>query len=229
MKRITIIRETVRSLEKIKKVGLDLTKDYSSNQLVFDPKYRKFGRIFTSTEHYITVRFSSLDVTYFRKRGWKPCKERFLMDNYRAMTNKELAKALSCSKKIIEKKLDKLHLKRNFTWTTEHDKILKENQDKPIKWFVKQFNTSESSIKGRIYRLKEKGIIPLNPKRIFYKWTEEEDVFIISNLDKSNQWLADHFKIRVSNVKSRIRKLREEGKITIVRKRGKKKSVKKND
>ncbi|MFC1849903.1 hypothetical protein ACFL27_06810 [candidate division CSSED10-310 bacterium] len=224
-KRIQLIRETVENLNNVKKDGLDLLKDYEAKTLIYDKKRCKFGRVIINTKHYFTVKFKSDYITYFRKSGWKPGKEKFLEDNFRKMTNKELAKVLTCSEKIIEKKLSKLNLKRNFEWDEEKDQFLIKNIDRPNQWLADQLNTTLSSIKGRIYRLKTKGCIPASGKRVVFHWSQEADDFLLGNLDRSNQWLADHFEIKVSSIKSRLRKLREMGLITSNRKRGRKRKA----
>lgn len=222
-KRIQLIRETVLHFKDVKKNGFDLQRQYEVNELVYDDSLKRFGRIVSNQNDYLTVRFDHQELTYFRNNHWNKTKEKFLEDNYLTMTNKDFARAFHCSEKIVEKKLSRLNLKRNFEWDEEKDGFLLDNLDKSNKWLAEELDTTLSSIKGRIYRLKMKGYLPENQKRMTHKWTEKDDEFLIKNLGKTNKWLADHFNLKVSTIKSRIRKLRLQGKIKVMRKRGKRK------
>jgi len=222
LNRLQLIRSTVKFLNDIKQRGIDLGTDYSQNDLIYDKSRQTFGRIVVSNKYYFSASFNDELVTYFRKQDWKSGKEQFLIEHYMTLTNKDLAKVLHCSEKIIEKKLSKLNLKRNFEWDNQKDEFLLCNLDKSYQWLADKLNTSVSSIKGRIYRLKAKGSLDPAVKKETHTWTAEEDRFILANLNKSNQWFADFFQLKLSCIKSRLRKLRENGLISEQRKRGKK-------
>ncbi|MBN2382930.1 hypothetical protein JXQ70_08615 [bacterium] len=224
-KRIQFIRNVVGNLNAIKSRGIDLNCDYSTDELIYDTDLKRFGRITEANRYYFTVMYEDTQITYFRKQGWKPCKEKFLQDHFMTMTNRDLALVLQCTEKIVEKKLCRMHLKRNFEWDASKDTFLIRNIDKTNQWLAAKLKTTVSSIKGRIYRLKTKGVLPATHKKTIRVWLEEDDQYIRDHLDKSNQWLADHFDVKVSSIKSRIRKLRENGSISERRKRGKKKAA----
>jgi DNA-binding Lrp family transcriptional regulator len=57
-----------------------------------------------------------------------------------------------------------------------------------------------------------------------FRWTEENNAFLLDNLDKPYAWLADHFGISVGAVKGRIQRLKREG---VIRSTSKKTLVKK--
>lgn len=225
-KRLQIIKQKAEFLRNVRDTGIDLQRQYKPGSLVYEDGNGRFGHVVCNCKYYITVEFPNAKMTFFRKPGWRPCKEQYLRDNFRLMSNKDLAKVLDCSEKIIEKKLSKLKLKRNFIWDDSKDAFLIAHLSKPNQWLSQSLGTTVSSIKGRVFRLKSQGKILQEEKPVVYTWTDEADCFLRDNLHLSNSALAKHLSIPLTLVKSRLRRLRNTGFIpeTCVRPRGKRRA-----
>ncbi|OGL43180.1 MAG: hypothetical protein A2161_09025 [Candidatus Schekmanbacteria bacterium RBG_13_48_7] len=208
--RILLIKRRAKRLERLKRVGIQMKKKYRENDIVYCKERGKYGRIIRDDDYAILVDFDGDKTTYFRDSGWNAEKEEFLSKHFGLMSNKVLSMHLGCSVKVIEKKLSKLRLKRRFTWTDDKDEYLIKNINRPNKLLADELGTTIASVKGRLHRLKINGQV--SQKRwLVFRWTEQNDKFLLDNLQKPHAWVAQHFGITIGAVKGRIQKLKKEG------------------
>lgn len=215
--RILLIKRRAKRLERLKRLGIQMKKKYRENDIVYCKERGKYGRIIRDEDHALFVDFNGYKTIYFRDPGWSDEKEEFLCKNYGLMSNKALSVHLGCSIKVIEKKLNKLKLRRRFTWTPERDEYLIKNIDKPNKILAEELGTTIASVKGRLHRLKVTGRVEQKRWKVF-RWTKENDQFLLDNLDKTHAWIAKQFGISVGSVKQRLQKLKKEKILPVTKK-----------
>jgi len=210
--RLTLIKERVAYLEKIKKEGIDFSRRYKVNEIVYCPEQNQFGRVFKDTEDFFAVDFDPEIVYFRRKDGWTEDQLNFLRKNYRKLSGEALSERLGFTQDEIEERLNKENLKRRFVWTGQRDEMLLKLQRLSNKEIAEKLGTTVASVKGRLRRLRAKGV-NIKFRRRCFTWTKSKDHILLSNRQKTPEELADMLNTSVSSVKSRIRILQEQSKI----------------
>ncbi len=162
--RLALIKERCTHLEKVKKEGLILSKSYDINQIVFSHEHNQYGRILKITKDLLAVDYNPKIIYYQRNNDWTEKQLLFLKENFRRMSNVELTEHLDKTIKEIDIRMDIENLKRRFVWTKERDEMLLKLQELSNKDIAAKLNTTVASVKGRLRRLKAKGM-KIKPRR----------------------------------------------------------------
>jgi biotin operon repressor len=208
--RLALIKERVAYLEKVKKEGLNLSKRYKVSEIIYYPEQNQFGRILKDTKDFFAVDFNPEIVYFRRKNGWTDDQLKFLKENYRKMNNQSLSEYLGFTKEEINQKLKEENLKRVFTWTSKKDEILLKSQNLSNKEIAEKIGTTVASVKGRLRRLRAKGI-NIRFRRRCFTWTKSKDDILIKNHDKPLNDLANMLNTSLSSIKNRYKILEEQG------------------
>jgi len=210
--RLTLIKERIARLEKIKKEGLNLSKRYKVREIVYYPEQNQYGRILIDTEEFIAIDFNPEIVYFRRKDDWTNDQLKFLRENYKKMSNKVLSEYLGFTKDEIEERLTKENLKRRFVWTSQKDEILLKSQNLSNKEIANKLGTTVASVKGRLRRLRAKGE-NIKFRRRCFNWTKSKDEILVKNKDKSLDELAEILNTSLKSVKERFLMLQTQGSI----------------
>jgi len=183
------------------------------NSIVYYPDHNQFGRVINDTSDYIAINFDS-EVIYFRRNeDWTEDQLKYLRENYKNTTNKALAKHLDFTCEEVEEKLKKENLKRRFQWNKQRDEILVKSQNMTNHELAEKLGTSIASIKGRLRRLRSKGVDIKFRKRSF-TWTKTRDEILIKNHKKKSVNIAEMLNTSEDSVRERIRLLINQGFLT---------------
>lgn len=154
--RITSVTETRMMIDfGTEKRGF--TRRYKEEKKVAAPS---FGRTAEETE---TVTDAELDDNRIK---WDDEKDEFIRDNI-DKSNQWLAKELGTTVASVKGRTHRLKStgfidskqRRNFVWTEENDQFLLEHLEESNKWLAEELGTTVGSVKGRIRRLRDRGVI----------------------------------------------------------------------
>jgi biotin operon repressor len=210
--RLTLIKERMARLEKIKKEGLDLSKRYKIREIVYYPEQNQYGRILIDTEEFIAVDFKP-EVVYFRRKDdWTNDQLKFLKENFMKMNTQKMSGYLGFTSGEIEEKAVKENLKKRLVWTSQQDEILLQSQNLSNVEIADKLGTTVASIKGRLRRLRIKGE-NIKYRRKGFAWTKSKDKILIKNYKKSYNELASMLNTSFRSIKQRFLMLQEQGSI----------------